>query len=138
MDGVNVLYNTAYAVLSPNAIISMQSDDEKIFARFCQNIEYSTFDNVVAVKEGDKSLSIDYGCNNDRIFMQYNDGDKIVKKSYVGNCEYVEENGEVKALTYIEGPMGVFAVHLVKDGNVSIQADVVIASNDDVYFSMFE
>ena len=120
VDGVNVLYNTAYAVLSPNAIISMQSDDEKIFARFCQNIEYSTFDNVVAVKEGDKSLSIDYGCNNDRIFMQYNDGDKIVKKSYVGNCEYVEENGEVKALTYIEGPMGVFAVHLVKDGEETI------------------
>ena len=119
VDGVKVLYNTMYANDKPNAIISANSDDEKIYERSNQNIEYSTFDNVVAINGDDKSLSIKYGYDNNRIFMQYNVGDKEKKKIYVGNCEYVEENGETKVLTYLEGPMGVFAVH-VNDGNETV------------------
>mgnify|MGYP003292609509 CR=1 FL=1 len=67
------------------------------------------------IKREDESLLINYGYDNNRIFMQYNVGGKDRKKTYVGSCEYIEENGKTKVLTYLEGPMGVFAVH-VDDG----------------------
>lgn len=112
VNGVDVLYNTIYAQNKPNAIASGRSDCEKVYERFNQSVGYSTYDNVVDVNSDDKSLLINYGYDNDRIFMQYKVGDNVKKKTYVGNCEYIEENGTVKILTYLEGPMGVFAVHV--------------------------
>lgn len=119
VDGVKVLYNTMYATVRPNAIVSMNSDDDKMYDRFSQNISYSLFDNVSAIDEKDKSLSMVYGYDNSRIFMQCNVGGKLKNKTYVGNCEYIEEDGSKKVLTYLEGPTGVFAVH-VSDGEESI------------------
>lgn len=116
VNGVDVLYNTSYAVEKPNAIISAKTEDANVYERFNRNIEFSTYDNVVAVKDGNKSLLINYGHDNNRIFMQYNIGDDVVNKTYVGSCEYIEEKGKTKILTYLEGPMGVFAVH-VDDGD---------------------
>ena len=119
MNGVKVLYNTMYAVDKPNAITATKSDDKRMYERFGYIIEYSTFDNIVAINGSDRSLSIRYGYDNDRIFMQYNAGEYVKKKTYIGNCEYVEENGKTKVLTYLEGPMGVFAVH-VNDGDETV------------------
>lgn len=119
IDGTKVLYNAVYDKNKPNAIVSVTSDDEKMYKRFRQDIVYSTFDNVTAVNEENKSLSINYGYDNDRILMQCNVGGNTKKKVYVGNCEYVEENGKKKVLTYLEGPMGVFAVH-INDGEERI------------------
>ena len=76
-----------------NAIVSAKSDDERIYERFNQKIEYSTFDNVIAVNCENKTLSIGYGVDNERIFMQYNIGDKMMRKRYAGDCEYIEEDG---------------------------------------------
>ena len=64
-------------------------------------------------------MSIGYGIDNERIFMQYNIGDKMMRKRYAGDCEYIEEDGITKVLTYIEGPRGVFAVP-VDDGEEQI------------------
>ena len=119
VNGVKVLYNTVYSKNKLNAIVSAKSDDERIYERFNQKIEYSTFDNVIAVNCENKTLSIGYGVDNERIFMQYNIGDKMMRKRYAGDCEYIEEDGKTKILTYIEGPMGVFAVH-VDDGEEQI------------------
>ncbi len=119
VGGSKVLYNTAYAVSKPNALLSANSDDEKIYERFGHSIGYSTYDNVVAINAENKSLSINYGCDNNRIFMRCNVGDKVKNKTYVGNCEYIEENGIITILTYLEGPMGIFAVH-VNDGEESV------------------
>lgn len=119
INGVNVLYNTVYAVDKPSVILSAKSDDEKVYGRFHQNIVYSTFDNVTAINEENKSLSILYGYDNNRIFMQSKVGDEVKKKTYIGNCEYVEEDGVMKVFTYLEGPMGVFAIH-VKDDSETI------------------
>ena len=118
-DGVSVLYNAAYVIDKPNALLSANSDDEKIYERFAYNIEYSTYDNVVAINAENKSLSINYDCDNNRMFMLCNVGNKVKKKTYVGNCEYIEEDGMTIILTYLEGPMGVFAVY-VNDGEESI------------------
>ncbi len=115
INGVRVMYEAAYSGTKPNAIVRMQSDDDKMHERLSQNVKYSSFDNVVAVEENAKSLTINYGCDNNRISMRYNDVNKVKEKVYVGSCEYVEENGKSKVLTYLEGPMGVFAVY-VDDG----------------------
>ncbi len=119
VNGVKVMYDVGYAVDKPNAILRMSSDDGRIQKRISQNIKYSSFDNVVSVNENDKCLTIEYGCDNDRIFMEYTTGNKVRKKTYVGNCEYVEEDGKKRVLTYLEGPMGIFAVH-VNDGQETI------------------
>ena len=117
VDGVKVLFDAIYAVNKPNAIMSFKSEDEKMSKRACQNVQYSTYDNVVSIQDNDgNGLMINYGIDNNRIFMQCSIGDKVKNKRYVGNCEYIEENGNKKVLTYIEGPMGVFAVH-VNDGD---------------------
>lgn len=119
INGVKVMYNTAYAGNKPNAIVRVHSDDDRMYERFDQNIKYSLFDNVACIEEKDKSLKIDYGFNNDRIYMYYKVENSVKTKTYVGGCEYVSENGVKKILTYLEGPMGVFAVH-VNDGKETI------------------
>lgn len=117
MNGEKVLYNATYAVNKPNAIISAKSDNEKMFERFNQNIVYSSFDNVIAIEDENSSLLMDYGYDNERVFMQCISGDKIKKKVYAGDCEYIEEDGVTKILTYLDGPMGVFAVCVKNEGN---------------------
>ncbi len=112
VGGVDVLYNASYAVEKPNAILNAKTEDEKVYESFNRTLEFSTYDNVVGIKGDDKSLLINYGYDNNRIFMQYNVGGKDRKKTYVSSCEYIEENGKTKVLTYLEGPMGVFAVHV--------------------------
>lgn len=121
VEGVKVMYNTGYAGIKQNAIVRFNSDDERMFERFKQNIKYSTFDNVISVeeKDEDKYLSIDYGFDGDRIFMRYEVGSEVKEKTYVGDCEYVVENGKKKVFTYLDGPMGVFAVH-VDDGKETV------------------
>lgn len=117
--GVNVLYNTTYSVAKPNAIMGGKTENEKVYESFNRTLEFSTYDNVVGIKGDDKSLLINYGYDNNRVFMQYNIGNKVISKRYVGDCEYIEDDGKTKVLTYIEGPMGVFAVH-VNDGSEQI------------------
>ncbi len=128
IDGAKVMYNTVYAANKPNTIMQVQSDDKKMYERLDQNIKYSTFDNVIAIDEYDKSLLMKYGYDNERIYMKYIVGGDVKEKTYVGSCEFVVENGKEKTLTYIEGPMGVFAVH-VNDGEEAI--DYVYKDNLD-------
>lgn len=119
MNGVRVMYNTEYAEERPNAIVGMKSDDENMHRRSRQDIKYSFFDNVSVIAEGNKSLSINYGYDNSRIATRSVVDGNVKMKTYVGDCEYVKENGKDKVLTYLTGPMGVFAVH-VNDGTESI------------------
>lgn len=119
IDGVKVMFDAIYAIDKPNAILSFKSEDDEMSERLRQDIEYSTYDNAIAVKGDNKSLLMDYDYDNNRVFMQYNVDGKVKNKIYVGNCEYVEEDGKKKVLTYIEGPAGIFAVH-VNDGEERI------------------
>lgn len=115
VDGVRVMYNSVYDSHKPNALTNLKSDDYRMYKRSRQNVEYSSFDNVVAIDEANKSIFIDYGYNNDRIYMKTVVDGNVKTKTYVGNCEYVVDGGKKKVLTYLEGPMGIFAVH-VNDG----------------------
>lgn len=111
-DDTKVLYNTVYGINNPNAMVSAKTDDENLYKRFMQKFEYSLSDNVISIKEAEKSLSLDYGYDNNRIYMKFQNGSHVKSKIYVENCEFVEKDGKSYIYTYIEGPMGVFAVHV--------------------------
>lgn len=91
-----------------------------VFPQERQNISYTSFDKVKRLGEGDKHLSYQYGFNRQRIAMKENKGGRIRDKIYIGNCEFVTENGQQKVLTYLTSPYGVFAVVERQDGKESV------------------
>lgn len=121
VDGVKMLYNVAYDIKRPNAMVNAKSDDKKMYDKAKQEMEYSLFDNLLSIRENDKSLHMVYGYDENRIAMELRCGTDVKSKIYVGNCEFVEENAERKVLTYLEGPTGFFAIHTTDDsGNASL------------------
>lgn len=109
INGVKVMYNTTYAGNKPNAIVSVRSEDEKMYDRFKQKIEYS-LDKAISIEDDGDILIMDYGYDNSRMYMAAKIDGKIKEKFYVGNCEFVIDDNKANYLTYLEGPMGVFAV----------------------------
>ena len=91
-----------------------------VFPRERQNIRYTSFDKVKHLGEGDKHLSYLYGFNRQRIDMRENKAGRVRGKIYIGNCEFVNENGKQKTLTYLTGPYGVFAVVEQQNGEESV------------------
>ena len=78
------------------------------------SLTYTCFDKVKTVAQGNNTLEYTYGYDRQRIFMEeFTNGVERTKR-YVGNCEFVavtENNATTeKTLTYLTGPMGVFAV----------------------------
>ena len=69
-----------------------------------------TFDKISKVNYGNNSLSIDYGFDHERIHTDENVGGIKKEKVYVADCEYVNMGGKTTIYTYLNGPMGVFAV----------------------------
>ena len=80
---------------------------------------YTPFDKLQRIQTGNTSLSYRYGYEHQRLRMDETVGNDTVRtKVYVGNCEYVTEvNGTFGTsywLTYISGPLGVFAVRDIR------------------------
>lgn len=76
------------------------------------DITYTMFDKVKTLTQDRDYLEINYGYDHERISMEKRVyGRQPVSKTYVGNCEYVTKNGATTVLTYLSGPLGVFAVH---------------------------
>lgn len=120
VDGIEVFCSAVYDTESPNVILKAKTDDEKFFSGFRQSMTYSLFDDLVCVSNGDDFAKIDYGYDNSRIAMR-TQVDGIVKtKTYVGDCEFVKENGKEYVSTFINGPDGVFAICIIDaEGNKS-------------------
>jgi len=78
-----------------------------------QDIFYTGFDKVKQILEGDHILDIQYGSHKQRISQQYTDGVNTVDKVWAGACEFISKNGQLYKHTYLSGPMGVFAVHII-------------------------
>ena len=79
------------------------------------SMQHTPFDKLQNIQMGNRSLSYRYGYEHQRLRMDETVGNDTVRtKVYVGNCEYVTEgNGTFSSsycLTYISGPLGVFAV----------------------------
>ena len=87
------------------------------------DVAYTMFDKVKSVIQDRDCLDVDYGYDHQRIaFRQYLYQGDVVSKGYVGNCEYIKGPDRMRTLTYLTGPMGVFAVceqlgDLYKDGD---------------------
>lgn len=118
---VKVLYSTLYDKSKPNAIIQAKTDDSKMFMGFSRDVKFSGFDNLISVKQGDDMMEIEYGNDNGRIYVNSLVDGKNKSKIYVGDCEFVEEDGHCTMVTYIKGPIGVFAVCAIDEkGNKTI------------------
>ena len=119
--GVNVLYSTVYDTTKPNAILKAKTDEKKMVVGFNRDMKFSTFDNMISVSQGDDLLEIEYGNDNQRVYMHSLVNGKIKSKTYAGDCELVEVDGHSVMLTYVDGPIGIFAVCVIDDkGNKTI------------------
>lgn len=74
---------------------------------------YTMHDKVKCIERGDDVLTIDYGYDRQRIGMTewIEASHSTTSKLYVGNCEFNKEVNRRRHLTYLTGPLGVFAVY---------------------------
>ena len=115
VDDVRVLYSAAYDSSKPNAIVKAKTDDAELVLGFQQDIRYSSFDNVLSIDKDEDMLEIFYGYDNNRVYMKSKADGVVRAKTYVGDCEFVEEEGLQKSYTFVNGPDGVFAVCVTDD-----------------------
>ena len=115
IDDVRVIYSASYHPERPNAIFKAKTDDENLFLSLKQKVEYTSFDNLLSITKDDGSMVIDYGYNQNRIYMSSNVAGRTKTKTYVGACEIVEQNGKKDVYTFIEGPGGIFAVCVIDE-----------------------
>ena len=115
----NAIYGTnGYG---PNAITEVTTANP-ILTGPRQDISYNGYDKIDSIIEGVHNLQIQYGHNRQRISQQYTDGDHTVDKVWAGACEYITKNGQQYKHTYLSGPMGVFAIHIINpDGTENLR-----------------
>lgn len=108
-DRQSIYYDAQYNGNCPYAVTKVTTDIDD-FEGLNQNIEYTAFDKIKIINSGNNSLSIDYGYDYNRIrSVEIVDG-KQNDKVYVSDCEFVSENNEDVVYTFLNGPMGIFAV----------------------------
>jgi YD repeat-containing protein len=96
----------------PHAITSANTVPG-VFPADNQQIVYNSYDKVTELSEGDKQLSITYGTHRQRVEQEYDWMFIQVKKRWAGACEYVTASGQQRIITYLSGPEGVFALHVI-------------------------
>lgn len=108
-DGRDVFYDAQYDESCPYAVSKVKINDVELYG-INQQVDYTLFDKISYVNYGSNSLSIDYGYDHERIHsVEVVDG-KRKEKTCVGDCEYVDNQGDMIVYTYLKGPNGVFAV----------------------------
>ena len=105
-DSRDVFYNAHYNGTCPYEIKKVTAD----MVVFNQNIGYAVFDKISQVSSENNSLSIEYGYDHNRIRSVETCNGRNKEKIYAGDCEYVDNSGDVTVFTYLRSPMGVFAV----------------------------
>lgn len=103
----------------PHALISSNINPD-YFSSSTQNVEYTSFNKVRRITENNKTISFSYGYNNQRIEMSETVDGKQRNKTYVGDCEFVTDNGLATTRTYLSSPYGVFAVVVSTNGNDAV------------------
>ena len=120
IDGQEVYYDAQYNADCPYMVSKVKTDLDDLNG-MTQYVDYTPFDKISHISSGNNSLSIEYGFNHERIRSVEVVDSKSKEKVYVGDCEYVTDNGKTFVYTYLKGPMGVFAVCRTDDkGNNSI------------------
>jgi len=121
-DGQILLSDAAYGQnnTGPHALTSATTTID-VFPTYQQIISYNSYDKAVSIIEDTKQLQITYGHHHQRISQQYTDGVNTIEKVWAGACEYITKNGQQYIHTYLSGPLGLFAIHIIKpDGTEEI------------------
>lgn len=115
-----LFYNADYTGLKPHAI-KTATTTAGVFPKETMEIEYTPFNKVSFIREGNHSFAFEYGHDQQRILAIENLEGKIRQKHYVGPCEWiVEPNHDTIVRTFLHGPYGVFAVAETKDKKTTI------------------
>lgn len=113
VDGKSVFFDADYSGSKPNAIKSASVDEPAIFPNL--KMEYNTIDKLSRLSLGKDCVSIEYGADGERRMMTSSIQGKKTIKVYVGDCEFVtDSDGKTTSYTYLQGPDGVFAVHVIE------------------------
>jgi RHS repeat-associated protein len=118
LDGGTVFHSALFDVDKPHAIVGADANIN-CFPDM-QSVKYNVLDKVEQITQGRYRVNFEYGYDNQRMSMTKVDNiaNATYTKDYVGNCEFIDNNGNDEVRTYLAGPAGVFAV-VVQKGNTT-------------------
>lgn len=118
LDGGTVFHSALFDVDKPHAIVG--ADANMNCFPDMQSVKYNVLDKVEQITQGRYRVNFEYGYDNQRMSMTKVDNiaNATYTKDYVGNCEFIDNNGNDEVRTYLAGPAGVFAV-VVQKGNTT-------------------
>ena len=115
-EGQTVFDNAKYETYDDNGILKPHAISGALTTGYpalnaIQEVSYTMFDKTKTMTlSGNNRYSFDYGYDHERKRLSYTKGGILqMQKIYVGNCEFYKMYGEFSN-TYLEGPLGVFAV----------------------------
>lgn len=126
--GAPAFSNAQYGIDGRPHAVRTADMDINVFPTSKLQTEYNSFDKLSQLTQYnddgsiDRCLSYMYGSDHQRIYMTESDGYGVVRtKTYLGNCEFIYDEGETRALTYLTGPLGVFGVYeqAIENGQVA-------------------
>lgn len=117
---ITLFSNADYSGPKPHAIKAVNSM-QGVFPQERMELVFNSFDKISSITEGLNQVSFEYGVDHQRIKSEENIDGKIRNKFYVGNCEFIEEQGQIPVVrTFLSCPSGVFAVAETKNGNTRL------------------
>ncbi len=123
-DGSRVFFSAVYDLTSKPHAIDAAKTLPGVFPAERQRIDYTCFDKVKTIEEGDKTLEYTYGYDRQRTGMTEHANGVVRTKRYAGGCEFVTrtENDTTTQVvyTFLTGPTGVFAVVEKSNGEENV------------------
>lgn len=117
-SGAPSIINAQYGIGGRPHAVSEAVMNNNVFPTNKLQTDYTSFDKLSTVTQYDdngfveRTLSYTYGYDHQRIHMvESSYGSRSNSKTYIGNCEFRVDPGQARTLTYLSGPMGVFAVY---------------------------
>ena len=110
-------YNYTENGAGPHALTSLESANEIVAFKDKQTIDYTVFNKVAAISEGNNALSIIYGPDKARKITELTQDGITKKKIFAGALHEKEiNNGIERALNYIPGPNDETAIYVEQSG----------------------
>ena len=102
-------FDARYDEGSPYSISRAKTNLNNINS-FEHDITYTTFNKTHKICNGGVCYNLDYGYDYQRVRSVEQVDGKVKEKVYIGDCEFVNDNGKDEIDIMLKSPMGVFAV----------------------------